>query len=268
MRFRLIAGRPLGEQDFKNTRSDGTVKFQPVVINHALARLLFGKRNPLGLHFRWGDTDSSSSEVVGIVDNAKYDSLRGEVMPTIYSGIGTEQATFEIRTASNPKTLIPAARELVRRFDRNLFLTDLKTQVDEIDENTYQERLVATLSSILAALAHLVACIGIYGLLSYQVTRRTRDIGIRMAFGARRGDILRLVLRQAVALTAIGALIGVVASLLLTRYLESLLFGVKPSDPLTFVAMPITLSATAVLASYVPARGAAKVDPMVALRHD
>ena len=268
MRFRLNAGRPLGEQDFKNTRSDGARKYQPVVINKALARLLFGERNPLGLHFRSGDTDSSSSEVVGVVDNAKYDSLRGEVMPTIYSGIGTEQATFEIRTALDPQTLIPAARELVRRFDRNLLLTDLKTQVNEIDENTYQERLVATLSSILAALALLVACIGIYGLLSYQVTRRTREIGIRMAFGARPGDILGLMLRQAVALTAIGALIGVVASLVLTRYLQSFLFGVKPSDPLTLVAVSIVLAATAVLASFVPARRAAKAYPMVALRHD
>src|SRR5262249_23653978 len=214
------------------------------------------------------DTDSSPSEVVGVVDNAKYDSLRGEVMPTIYAGIGAQQATFEIRTALDPKTLAPAVHELVRRFDRNLFLTDLKTQVDEIDENRYQERLVATLSSILAVLALLVACIGIYGLLSYQVTRRTRDIGIRMAFGARRGDILRLILQQAVALAAIGALVGVVASLLLTRYLQSFLFGVKPSDPVTFLGVPITLAATAVLSSFVPARRAAKFDPMVALRHE
>ena len=268
MRFRLIAGRPLGEHDFQHTRSDRAGEYQPVVINKALARLLFGDRNPLGLHFRSGTPDSPLSEVVGVVDNAKYDTLRGEVMPTIYSGIGTEQATFEIRTALDPKTLMPAVHELIRRFDRNLFLTDLKTQVDEIDENTYQERLVATLSSILAALALLVACVGIYGLLSYQVTRRTRDIGIRMAFGARPGDILRLVLQQAIALTAIGALIGVVASLVLTRYLQTFLFGVKPSDPVTFLAVPTTLAATAVLASFVPARRAAKVDPMVALRHE
>lgn len=268
MRFRLIGGRPLGEQDFKNARSDGTDKYRPVVINKALARLLFGERNPLGLHFRSGDTEATPSTVVGVVDNAKYDRLRGEVMPTIYSAIGSEQATFEIRTALDPKTLIPAARGLVRRFDRNLFLTDLKTQVDQIDENTYQERLVATLSSILAALALLVACIGIYGLLSYQVTRRTRDIGIRMALGARPGDILALVLRQAFALTAIGALIGVVAALLLTRYLQSFLFDIRPSDPLTLVAVSIMLGTTAALAGFVPARRAAKADPMVALRHD
>lgn len=268
MRFRLIAGRPLGEQDFKDTRSDRAGKYQPVVINKACARLLFGDRNPLGLHFSSEDADSSPSEVVGVVDNAKYDSVRGEVMPTIYSAIGAQPATFEIRTALDPKTLVPAVHELIRRFDRNLFLTDLKTQVDEIDENTYQERLVATLSSILAALALLVACIGIYGLLSYQVTRGTRDIGIRMAFGARPGDILRLILQQAVTLTAIGALAGVVASLLLTRYLQSFLFGVKPSDSITFVGVPITLAATAMLASFLPARRAAKVDPMVALRHE
>lgn len=267
MRFRFVAGRPLDEQDFKNTRSDDTNKYQPVVINKALARLLFGERNPLGLHFFSADTHSSS-EVVGIVDNAKYDSLRGAIMPTIYSGISTEQATFEIRTALNPKTLIPAARELVRRFDRNLFLTDVKTQVDEIDANTYQERLVATLSSVLAVLALLVACVGIYGLLSYQVTRRTRDIGIRMAFGARPGDIFGLVLRQAVAFTATGVPIGVVASLVLTRYLQSFLFGIKPSDPITLVAVSIALIATAVMAGFVPARRAAKSDPMVALRHD
>src|SRR5262249_3919465 len=131
-----------------------------------------------------------------------------------------------------------------------------------------QERLIANLSSLFALLALIIACIGIYGLLSYQVARRTQEIGIRLALGAQRADVLRIVMRQGAALAVLGTLIGVTASFGLTRYLQSFLFGVKPNDPLTMIAVPVLLITVALLASYLPARRAAKVDPMVALRYE
>jgi ABC-type antimicrobial peptide transport system permease subunit len=189
-------------------------------------------------------------------------------MPTIYSAAVRNGGNFEIRTAMDPKALMPAVRAAVARFDPNLLVTGMKTQMEQIDQNIYQERLIANLSSLFALLALIVACVGIYGLLSYQVSRRTHEIGIRVALGAQRGDVLRIVLRQGAILATSGALIGVGAALGVTRYLQSFLFGVKPSDPMTIVAVAFGLIAVALLASYIPARRAMKTDPMVALRYE
>ncbi len=131
--------------------------------------------------------------------------------------------------------MMPEIRAAVSRCDSNFLITDMKTQMEQIDQNIYQERLFANLSSLFALLALIVACVGIYGLLSYQVTRRTQEIGIRLALGAQRGDVLRLVLRQGIVLAILGTLIGAAAALAVTRYLQSFLFGVKPSDPVTIV---------------------------------
>jgi len=163
---------------------------------------------------------------------------------------------------------MPEIRAAVARVDPNLLITDMKTQMEQIDQNIYQERLIANLSSLFALLALVVACVGIYGLLSYQVSRRTHEMGIRLALGAQRGDVLRLVIRQGAILGVLGALIGVGAALGVTRYLQSFLFGVKPSDPLTIAAVAFGLIAVALLASYIPARRAMKTDPMVALRYE
>ena len=163
--------------------------------------------------------------------------------------------------------MMPAIRAAITRFDTNLLITDMN-QEEQIDQNIYQERLIANLSSLFALLALIVACVGIYGLLSYQVTRRTQEIGIRLALGAQRSDVLRLVIRQGAVLAVLGALIGIAAALAVTRYLQSFLFGVKPSDPVTIVAVAFGLIAVALLASYIPARRAMKTDPMVALRYE
>jgi predicted permease len=263
MRIPLRTGRTLNAQD-----SQPTTAYQPVVINENLAHRLFGNQNPVGRHFRQGTPSSPISEVVGVVGDAKYDTLRANVMPTLYAPIGNDGATFEIRTAMDPKALMPEIRTAVSRFDSNLLITDMKTQMEQIDQNIYQERLIANLSSLFALLALIVACVGIYGLLSYQVTRRTQEIGIRLALGARREDVLRVVLWQGAALAILGALIGIAAALGLTRYLQSLLFGVKPTDPVTIISVAFGLIAVALLASYIPARRAMKTDPMVALRYE
>ncbi len=141
-----------------------------------------------------------------------------EIRPTIYTPIEDWDGDmyFEIRTAMDPKALMPAVRAAVSRFDSNLLITDMKTQMEQIDQNIYQERLIANLSSLFALLALIVACVGIYGLLSYQVSRRTQEIGIRLALGAQRGDVLRLVMRQGAILAVLGALIGGAAALAVT----------------------------------------------------
>jgi ABC-type antimicrobial peptide transport system permease subunit len=144
----------------------------------------------------------------------------------------------------------------------------MKTEAEQIDEDLYQERLMSVLSGLFAALAVTVACVGIYGLLAFQVARRTQEIAIRLALGAEREDVLRLVLGEGAVLAITGTLIGCVAALGLTRYVQSFLFGVRPADPLTLTAVAALLVGVALIACYIPARRAAKVNPMVALRYE
>ena len=271
MRIPLLAGRSLNAQDLQKQKSP--FDYSAAVVSESFARKYFGSQSPLGQQFQVGSA-KAQTEIVGVVRDALYDSLRfHDARPTVYvpiaympqvGGVGT----FEVRTANDPKAMMPAVRTAITRYDPNLLITDMKTQIEQIDQNIYQERLIANLSSLFALLALIVACVGIYGLLSYQVTRRTHEIGIRLALGAQREDVLRLVIRQGAILAVLGVLIGVAAALAVTRYLQSFLFGVKPSDPLTMIAVAILLIAVALIASYIPARRAMKTDPMVALHYE
>jgi ABC-type antimicrobial peptide transport system permease subunit len=159
-------------------------------------------------------------------------------------------------------------RSLVAGMDANLPLFGVKTQNETIHERLIQEQAIARLSSFFGALALLLACIGVYGLLSYEVARRTREIGIRTALGARPGDVLRLVVGQGIALACVGAMIGALVAFDLTRYLKTLLYGVSPADPGTYVAVAAVLMLVAISACYLPARRASRVDPMIALRYE
>ena len=180
----LLAGRHSNAQDSDGSRSKGAPL--PVVVNEALVRHLFDRQDPLGRHFRVGSATGSEDEIVGVVRDSKYENLRDEIGPMVYAPMGGWDADFyfEVRTAMDPKALIPEIRAAVMRFDSNLLITEMKTQVEQIDRNIYQERLIANLSSLFALLALIVACVGIYGLLSYQVTRRTQEIGIRSGFAS------------------------------------------------------------------------------------
>ena len=171
-------------------------------------------------------------------------------------------------TAVDPRTIIPAVRSAVSQLDNNLPLLSINTQSEQIERSLFQERLIARLSSFFGGLSLLLACIGLYGLLSYEVSRRTREIGVRMALGARPPDILCFVVGQGVGLSAAGAIIGILRALAATRYLASLLYGVRADDPLTFVAVAVLLGLVALAACYIPARRASRVDPMVALRYE
>jgi ABC-type antimicrobial peptide transport system permease subunit len=202
------------------------------------------------------------------VGNAKYDDLRREIDPTIYTPLVGEAASFEVRTAGDPKSVIPMIRNLINQRDSNLPMIGVATQTEEIERLLAQERIIAQLSSFFSILALVLACVGLYGLLSYEVTRRTREIGIRMALGALRADIIRMVVWQGMTLALVGNGVGVGAALGIGRLLKSLLYGVKPSDPVTLVVVTVLLGAVAVFAAFVPAWRAATVDPVIALRHE
>ncbi|TAM82433.1 MAG: ABC transporter permease [Acidobacteria bacterium] len=249
------------------------------LINQTFARKYCLGQNPLGKQLmepgpeEGGEASSRkmprrSWVIVGIIGDTKYENLRREIHPTVFLPISRGGAHFELRTAGNPAALIPSVRHAAELINKNLPVFTVQTQTQSIDELLFQERLIVRLSVLFGLLALLLACIGLYGMLSYEMARRRREIGIRMALGAEKGDVLRMVVGQGLRLAFIGMAIGIAGALALTRFLSSLLYGVKPTDPLTFAAVSLVLIAVALAACYLPARRAAKVDPMVALRYE
>jgi len=264
----LREGRMFGDEDSERARAKD-IPIQ-VVVNETLVRQLFGFRDALGKYFHFGDASGPAVEIIGVVGDAKYGNVRDTIWPTVYMPIGDWNGPmyFEARTGMESGAVIPEIQSAVRRFDSNLLIVGMKTETEQIDEDLYQERLMSVLSGLFAALAVVVACVGLYGLLAFQVTRRTQEIGIRLALGAEREDVLRLILGRGAGLAIAGTLLGCAAALGVTRYLQSFLFGVRPADPLTFIVTAVLLVGVALIGSYIPARRAAKVDPMVALRYE
>ena len=263
----LVIGRGIGEGD-----TEAAPKV--AVVNQKFAREFLGSGNPVGRRLGFGDQKSSGDlEIVGVVGDAKYADLRGDVPPTVYlpclQDLHWLGAThFEVRTAGDPTQIAPAVGRVVQGLDRNLALYDVRSQVEQIDRSLFQERLFARLTSFFGLLAALLACIGVYGIMAFAAGKRTREIGIRMALGANRGEILAMVLRETVVLLAIGIVVGIVMSLEASRLISTLLFGLKPTDPLTIAAAALLMVLAAAVAGYVPARRASRVDPMVALRYE
>ena len=264
----LRQGRMFVDEDSKRTRSKDVPT--QVVVNETLVRQLFGFRDPLGKYFHLGNASGPTYEIIGVVGDAKYGNVRDTIWPTVYTPLADWNGDmyFEVRTGMEPGALIPEIQSAVSRLDSNLLIVDMKTETEQIDEDLYQERLISVLSGLFAALAATVVCVGLYGLLAFQVARRTQEIGIRLALGAERVDVMRLVLGQGAGLGIAGTLIGCAAALGVTRYVQSFLFGVQPADPVTLMAVAVLLVGVALIASYIPARRAAKVDPMVALRYE
>jgi predicted permease len=260
MHIPLISGRGLGLADMRS-------KPDVAVVNESFVRKYLEGRNAIGMHLL-SDENRTQREIVGVVGDAKYDQLRDNVAPTTYVPMRPGMVYFELRTGPIPAALIPAVRKLVGEVDENLPVFDLRTQTETIDRLLFNERLVARLSALFGLLALMLACVGLYGLLSYEVTRRTREIGIRTALGAQRNGVLRLVMKQGLLLAVAGATAGISAALWVMGYLGTLLYGVPAADPATFVAVAGLLLAVAFLACWVPARRATRVDPMVALRYE
>lgn len=253
----------------------------PVLVNQAFVRQYFPKQNPLGRHLTEGSSSGTSGEgveveqpkrkcweIIGVAGDTKYNSLRRDIHPMIYVPLTGGGAHFELRTARDPSALIPAVRDLVKRTDSGLPIFGIRTQTQRIEELLTQERVIARLASFFGVLALLLAGIGLYGLLSYEVVRRTREIGIRMALGAELRDVTRLIIARGISLTLVGLVVGVAGGLALTRLISSLLYGLTPTDPLTLGGVAAVLLALGVAACYVPARRATRVDPAVALRFE
>ena len=246
-----------------------------VIINEAFAKKYFPKENPVGRHLGGYQSDDyplgaydPGNIVIGICGDTKYNDLKREIKPTLYSPFTGGYAHFELRTASNPMALVSAVRSVVARADKNLPLFQVRTQTEQIEDTLSQESMMAKISSFFALLALALACIGLYGLLAYEVVRRTREIGIRMALGARPRDVLKLVVRQGITLAVAGSVIGIGAAIGVTRFMDSMLFGVHANDPLTMIAVAVLLGLVALAACFIPARRATRVDPMVALRYE
>ena len=282
MQIPFVAGRNFTTSDYEiaanafaslENRSAPPAVPTPVIVDQAFVAKFLGKENPLGKRF--GQSEASQDgpaspgyEIVGVVRDTKYNDLRREISPMMYTPQTMQGASFEVRTARDPQALIPAIRHTVAQIDPNLPLRDVTTESQQIDRLLFQERLVARLSGFFGLLALTLACIGLYGLLSYEVTRRTREIGIRSALGAQRGDVLRLVLKQGLVLALIGAVAGVGVTLGVTRYLKAMLYDVSAYDPMTIVIVSALLVFVALAACFIPARRATNVDPTVALRYE
>jgi predicted permease len=247
---------------------------EPVLINKAFARKYFPNQNPVGLHIgnRQGDEPATGPQpgylIVGIAGDTKYSRLRRDIMPTMFLPLVGNSAHFELRASGDPAALVKQVRAIVAQSDNNLPLSDVRTQSQQIEQALYQERLMSRLSSFFACLALILACIGLYGLLSYEVARRTRELGIRMALGAQRRELMRLVVRRGLLLALAGAVIGTGAAMAVTRLMSAMLYNVRPYDPATFAGGCMLLVLVALVACSIPARRAMCIDPMVALRDE
>jgi len=262
----IVAGRGFDGRDTAASR-------KVAVINESLAKKYFANVNPIGKSFERGRNHPDMVEIVGVCTDAKYYRVRKDAEPTFYASYlqsdnGLHEATFAIRTSMAGEALLPALRNAVRQVDANLPMLDVRTQDEQIAANLRQERIFATLTSGFGVLALVLACVGVYGVMAYSVARRTNEIGIRLALGARPKQVLALVLREAAWLGVIGIGVGVGAALPLARLVKSMLYGIAPDDPVTLAGGMVLLLGAAVLASWVPARRAAGVEPMVALRHE
>lgn len=263
LRISLLRGRTFAETDAEKSP-------KVLVINEAMANRFWPEQDALGKRLKlFGDEEYR--QVVGVVADSKYNSLTEPRRPFMYLPLLQEyspQINLHVRTSSEPKAIIAALRGEVQALDPSLPALNIETLTDRIGRSLGGERTQATLLGSGGVLALLLAAVGLYGVMSYSVAQRTREIGIRMALGAGRGNVMGLVLKQGVTLVSAGVVLGLTGAFITTRLLASLLFGVSAKDPLTFAATSATLLIVALLASYVPARRATKVDPIIALRYE
>jgi predicted lysophospholipase L1 biosynthesis ABC-type transport system permease subunit len=256
-------------------RDDGGAP-QVAVVNQAFVRTYFDGQNPVGHSIRVGAAPRDQVVVVGVAADAKYTDLRGPAPATIYFPARQRldgDATFAVRigprdagAAANERTMFSAVRTAVREIDPALPVLDLRTEEEQIDRLHAQQLLFARLSGSFGMFAIALACVGLYGLISQMVTKRTGEIGLRMALGAAPSRVLRMVLRESVALLCVGIAMGALSAYAAGRVIAAMLFGLSPADPLTFGAAAVIMTAVCVAATSVPARRASRIDPIAALK--
>ena len=246
----------------------------PVIINETFARQFFPKQNPIGVHISNGENDdphpglSPGYRVVGIAGDTKYRDLKRPIRAAIYTPLVGSHAYFALRVAGDPTALVNSVRNIVASADSRLPIFDVRTETEQIAQTHFKERLLSRLSSFFALLATVLACIGLYGLLSCEVAMRTRELGIRMALGAQKRHLMKLVVRHGILLSIAGVILGMGGAFAVTRFMASMLYNVKPADPGTFLAVTVLLILVALAACGLPALRAVSVDPIVALRSE
>ncbi|KAA6463062.1 ABC transporter permease [Acidobacteria bacterium AB60] len=304
MRIPLLAGRTFNSADFASAlQTDAAVKAAeqaadtkssaagapaspsrasaahpvapiPVILNETFARQFFPGKNPIGMHM--GNEESEHSRavlrpgyrIIGISGDTKYKDLRRPIRPALYMPLVASHAYFELRAAGDPNQLATAVRNIVAATDSRLPIIQMRTQTEQIARTHFEELLLSRLSSFFAILATLLACIGLYGLLSYEVASRTREFGIRMALGAQKLHLMRLVVRHGILLSIAGIALGVGGAFAITRFMAKMLYNIRPNDPGTFAAVAALLLAVALAACILPALRAIRVDPLAALRSE
>ena len=263
----LIEGRDFTRQDDENAPATA-------IVSRNLAERLWPGENAIGRRISWPTLMGPPRpplEVVGVAADCKYRSLAGEAPLLMYVPLFQHysgRVTVIVRTASHPQSAFPAVRREISALDKDLPVFGMKTMREHVAFSVWQQRMAGSLIGAFGLLALFLATLGLYGVIAHSVSQRAHEIGIRMALGAQKSHVLRLVVRQGMILTLIGVGIGIAGAFALTRFLSSLLYGVKPTDPLTLAAVSLLLTGVSLLACYIPARRATKVDPMVALRHE
>jgi predicted permease len=267
--MRIVAGRDISVQDIAAST--------PIaIVNRAFAQRFLPNLNPVGRRFSMGSPfKAPGMEIVGVVEDARYSSPAEKPEPAFFRPVEQMEAfltgfpaEIEIRAAGNPVDLAAEVRRAIQLVDSNLPIEEVTPLSSQVRDSFGQQRTISQVTGFFGFLGLVLACVGLYGIMAYNVALRTNEMGIRMALGANRSEVLRLVVGRGMLLTVIGMAAGIVCALALTRFLSSVLYGVRPTDPLTFASVSMLLASVAALASYVPARRASKLDPMVALRYE